>query len=228
LQQPWLTSKPRRREQPGGLRRPEKKEIFYASYVLLWLVVAIQGLAFLEILKQQAALRRRVGPDQGASLMPGSVETGAPLPELDGSDLTTSTPAAWGRYLHHEIGVAAFMTPRCPKCHEVAEGLAQLWPNIRHEVDVVAIVHGQRNDVRKFIDDTGLPSSITVVDEEGAIAERLGISITPAAMTIRRRRIGIAGIVNDGHEVEWLVEREKSEPSVSELEEAPLTAPASV
>jgi hypothetical protein len=66
------------------------------------------------------------------------------------------------------------------------------------------------------------------VDEEGANADRLRISITPSAMTIRRRQIGIAGIVNDGHQVEWLVEREKSEPSVSEREEARLTAHASV
>jgi hypothetical protein len=118
------------------------KEIFYVSYVLLWAVVAIQGFAFLEILRQQAALRRRVGPDQGASLMPGSVETGAPLPELQGIDPLTGEPTAWGRYLRHEVGVAAFVTPRCPKCHEVAEGLAELWPNIRHEVDVIAIVQG--------------------------------------------------------------------------------------
>jgi peroxiredoxin len=202
------------------------KEIFFASYVLLWLVVALQGFAFLEILRQQAALRRRLGPDQGASLMPGSVATGTPLPELDGVDPVTGAATAWGRYLRHEIGVAAFVTPRCPKCHEVGEGVAQLWPNIRHEVDVVAIVHGQRDDVRKFIEQTGLPASITVVDEDGTIAERLGISITPSAMTIRGRRIGIAGIVNDGHQVEWLVEREKSEPSVGEPEQAALAAPA--
>jgi hypothetical protein len=203
-------------------------EIFYASYAVLWLIVVIQGFAFLEILRQQAALRRRLGPDQGASLMPGSVETGAPLPELDGVDPMTGEVTAWGRYLRHEIGIAAFVTPRCPKCHEVAEGVAELWPNLRHETDIVAIVQGQRDDVRKFIAETGLPASITVVDEDGVMAERLGISITPSAMTIRDRRVGIAGIVNDGHQVEWLVEREKSEPSVKEPEQARLTAPASL
>jgi hypothetical protein len=140
----------------------------------------------------------------------------------------TGEVTAWGRYLRHEIGIAAFVTPRCPKCHEVAEGVAELWPNLRHETDIVAIVQGQRDDVRKFIAETGLPASITVVDEDGVMAERLGISITPSAMTIRDRRVGIAGIVNDGHQVEWLVEREKSEPSVKEPEQARLTAPASL
>jgi peroxiredoxin len=198
------------------------REIFWSSYVVLWVVVAIQGLAFVEVLRQQAALRRRVGPDQGASLMPGSVETGALLPELEGWDLVTEAPTAWSRYLHHEIGIAAFVTPRCPRCHEVAEGLALLWPNVRDDVDVVAIVHGPQADVRKLIDETGLPSAITVVDEQGAIAEKLGISVTPAAMTIRNRRVGVAAIVNDGHQLEWLIEREKTKPSVSEPEEIAL------
>lgn len=141
------------------------KELFWSSYVALWVVVVVQGLAFVEVLRQQAALRRRVGPDQGASLLPGSVETGALLPELDGVDLMTDAPTIWSRYLRHEIGIAAFVTPRCPRCHEVAEGLAVLWPNVRDEVDVVAIVHGQKADVLELVEATGLPIEITVVDE---------------------------------------------------------------
>jgi AhpC/TSA family len=204
------------------------KEIFWSSYVILWVVVAIQGLAFVEVLRQQAALRRRVGPDQGASLMPGSVETGALLPELDGWDLVTGAPTAWSRYLQHEIGIAAFVTPRCPKCHEVAEGLAQLWPNVQGEVDVVAIVHGQKADVLKLVEETGLPSAITVVDEAGTIAEKLGISVTPSAITIRDRRVGVAAIVNDGHQLEWLLEREKTKPSVVHEDEVALAQTTAV
>ena len=206
------------------------KEVFWVSYVLLWVVVAVQGLAFLEALRQMAALRRRVGADQGAALLHDAVDTGAPLPELVGADLVTGEPTAWERYLRHDLGVAVFVTPRCPTCHEVAEGLSALWHGRRHEVDLVTIVHGRREEVRKFADETELPKGIVVVDEEGAMAESLGISVNPGAMSIRAGRIGVAGIVNNAHQVESLIDREVSEPSTGPpaLEEARLPEHAGV
>jgi hypothetical protein len=44
--------------------------IFWISYGVLWVVLAIQGFAFLETIRQIGLLRKQVGPYQGASLVP--------------------------------------------------------------------------------------------------------------------------------------------------------------
>lgn len=189
--------------------------VFWVSYAVLWVVVAIQSFAFLELLRQIAALRRRVGVDQGASLMPGTVETGALLPELIGELVATGREAGWQDLLSNDIGVAVFVSPRCPTCHKVAEGLATLRASYRDVADVVVVVDGPREEVLTFLDETRVPTAAVIFDEAGETAKRVGISVAPAAMTIRERRIGVAGIVNDAHQVEALLLKEQEEPSVA-------------
>jgi|SRR5436190_1725924 hypothetical protein len=190
------------------------KEIFWVSYAFLWAVVAIQSLAFLELLRQMASLRRRVGPDQGASLLPGAIKAGTSLPELVGSSFTSGDPAQWDDYLHHDIGIVALLSTRCGKCREVAEDLGRLWRAVHDRVDVVAVIEGRHEELLPFVQDANLPYGIAVLDPAGTTASRLGITVNPAALTIRKGRAGVAGIVNDGYQLEALLEKESSEPSI--------------
>lgn len=199
--------------------------IFWVSYAMLWIVVIVQSFAFLEVMRQIAAIRRRVGPDQGAAMFP--VETGAPLPELSGVTSDTHEPRMWADYLRSDVGVAVFMTPRCLKCRDVAAGLQALAANLRNRVDVIAVVQGRPEDVEPFISETGLPRDMTVIDEDGVTASRLGIEVTPAALTLREGSIGVAGVVNSAHHVEVLIEQEDADEGASSPSE-PVGAVAGV
>lgn len=185
--------------------------MFWISYVLLWVVVAVQSLALLEVMRQIAAIRRRVGSDQGAAMLP--VETGAPLPEMNGVAAAGYQTRVWDDYIVKDVGVAVFVTPNCIKCKEVAEELGTLAANLRNRVDVVAVVHGPIDLSERFIVDAALPRQMTVIDEEGLTASRLGINVTPAAVTLVSGAIGVAGIVNDARQVEALLDSDDAHHS---------------
>ena len=185
--------------------------MFWISYVLLWTVVAVQSFALLEVMRQIAAIRRRVGSDQGAAMLP--VDTGAALPEMNGIAAAGYQTRTWSDYIAQDIGIAVFVTPNCIKCKEVAEELGTLAANLRNRVDVVAVVQGPMDLSERFIADAALPRHMTVIDEEGLTASRLGINVTPAAVTLIAGSIGIAGIVNDARQVEALLDSDEAHHS---------------
>lgn len=178
--------------------------LFWSSYALIWLLVGFQGLAFLEVLRQLAALRRRVGPDQGPALLP--VDSGARLPPLAGVSAYSLEHVRWDERLTKELGVVVFLTPHCATCRDVAAGLAELRRNIGSKVDLLAIVQGDASAADEFIEATGLPRAMTVIDEHEASAKALGLNVNPAGLTVREGRIGIAGVVNTAHQVEALLD----------------------
>jgi thiol-disulfide isomerase/thioredoxin len=182
--------------------------IFWISYAVLWVVVAVQGFAFLEAIRHIGLLRERLGPYQGAGIVPSKIDMGSPLPEL--TALTAAgDEAAWADYLHAPLGLVLFLSPHCVTCRDVAEGLPALAGELDGEASVVTIIEGPAEEVRAFVRETELPPRLVAIDEAGATSKRLGMQWTPAALSIRGGdTLGTAAVVNDIYQVDSFVSEE--------------------
>lgn len=179
--------------------------LFWLSFALLWALVVVQGLAFLELLRQVAQLRKDVGPSLGALIVPGVVEVGAPLPPLAGVRASDGGKAAWSDYLLKESGVIVLLRSGCVSCHTLAAELSNFASSVKTDFFTVAVIEGRRDETVEFIRHTGLDASLVVIDEEGATAHRLGVSFSPGAVSVRDGSLYQAGIVNNVTQVHALL-----------------------
>lgn len=172
--------------------------IYWVSYVLLWLLVLVQGFAFLEVLRQIGVIRKQLEPQQGALLVPNAVETGAPLPELSGQAATTMLPAHWDSYLPAGAKPCLLvgLTTHCLSCRAIAEELTGFVADVRDDATVLAFVEGPLGEAQDFIRQTSLDPRLVVIDEAGATMKRIGVSWNPGVVIVRQRRLGEAAIVN--------------------------------
>jgi thiol-disulfide isomerase/thioredoxin len=182
--------------------------IFWVSYGALWLVVAVQGFAFLEAIRHIGLLREQVGPYEGARLVPGKIEMGLPLPELTAVAADEPRDAAWGDYLQAPLGMVLFLSTRCGTCRSVADGLGALAREYDGEASLVAVVQGPVEEVEAFVSATGLPPDLVAIDEAGETSKRLDIRWTPAALSIRGDMLGTAAAVSDIYQVDAFVSEE--------------------
>jgi hypothetical protein len=185
--------------------------IFWVSFGLLWVIVVIQGFAFLEVIRQVGQIRRFLGDKQGVLFMPDTVETGASLPELSGQAAETLQPAQWEGYLGPGLNLLILLTAHCMSCRHIAEELTGYAADIKKEATITAIVEsreGQSEEALVFLRETKLDPRMVIVDEGGKTAKRLGVSWNPAVVTIYGRKIGKAAIVNDVYQLHGLLHQE--------------------
>jgi len=181
---------------------------FWVSYVGLWLLVAGQGFAFLELVRQIGVLRRQLGPQQGAGIISNAVATGERVPDLVGVRADTLEPTSWDSYFDGAIGVVVFLTSSCVTCREIAEDLSGLAKEIPEAIKITTILEAQVEEGRTFLEATHLDPRAVVFDEHGETSRRIGVSWKPAALTLRDGRLGHAAIVNTVYQVEALVMEE--------------------
>jgi hypothetical protein len=98
--------------------------IFWISFGLLWIIVAILGLAFLEMLRQVGQLRKQIGPQQGVMIMQGAIKAGDPLPQLTGITATGLRSANWEDYLDPHFSVVILLSTHCITCRAIAFAIA--------------------------------------------------------------------------------------------------------
>ena len=178
--------------------------LFWLSYALLWILVVVQGLAFLEIVRQLSQLRQRL-PRQGALVVEDAISTGEKLPELIAKASGDLRQAAWQDYLHEEWGLVVFLTIHCLTCKSIAEGLPGFVANLPDNTSALTIVEGAVDEVRNFAAETRLPRELVAIDETGATAKRLGIGWNPAALLVHRGKVGEVAIVNDIDQLDALI-----------------------
>jgi hypothetical protein len=196
--------------------------LFWSSYGLLWLLVIVQGLAFLEVLRQVGMLRTQVGPMQGAGIMTGAVPTGSPLPPAAGFSSDSRSAVAWDDLITTRRGVAVFLTPTCVTCREIAQDIRGFSRDVPGDVSVAVFVKGTSDEVEALIRETEMPRELVVVDREGGTANSLGIGWTPAALTIQQGLVGAAAIVNTIYQVDALVQEQFGDDEEGESEIAQL------
>jgi hypothetical protein len=183
--------------------------IFWVSYAALWIIVLIQGFAFLEVLRQVGLLRRQIEPQQGAMIVSGAVDRGTPLPKLTGHPPHESFAAReWRDYFGDALGVIVFLTTQCVTCREVARDLPGLAADLSPVARVVAIIEGGRDVVEAFVSEVSLDKHLVIIDEDGTTARELGVEWRPAAVTVRDGGVAQAGIVNNVAQIDALVGEE--------------------
>lgn len=189
--------------------------IFWISFGLLWILVVIQGLAFLEVLRQVGQLRRQVGPQQGALIMQGAVKTGDTLPQLVGLSASNLRPARWEDYLDPHFSVVVLLSTHCITCRAIAEDLTRLADDVSDEAAIITLVEGKIDEAQTFIAKTRLDPRLVIIDEQGETAKQLNVLWNPAAITIRGKKLGEAAIINDTYQLNALVRAEESNHAIS-------------
>ncbi|GEM_PF-1513059 len=182
--------------------------LFWVSFGALWLIVAVQGFAFLEVLRQVGEMRRQLGSRQGVMIVPDAVKTGAPLPELSGQAASDLCPAKWDEYLGPGLNLLVLLTAHCITCRHVAEELKGLAADVKGETTLMVILDtrdGQLDEAQTFIRETGLDPRMVVIDEGGRTAKQLGVGWNPAVVTVHRRELGEAAIINDATQLHALI-----------------------
>jgi hypothetical protein len=181
--------------------------VLWVSFGLLWVVVLVQSFAFVELLRQVGSMRRQLGPPQGALIVEDAVSTGAPVPPVECRRLVDGEPCRLADATGRDA-VVVQLTTTCATCRAVARDLSEFARAVAGTIALVVVVRDASSDgVERFAQATGLDRSLVLVDETGAVGKATGLSWTPAAMSVRRGRLGEAAIVNDARQLETFTDR---------------------
>jgi len=170
---------------------------FWVSYLLLWLLVGILSLSFLELLRQIGQLRLRLRVDSGPTLV-----------RRADSSAHRKLPAriAWNDHLKTEPGVLVFLSPSCATCKVVGRELGGLMKRLASDTSIVAIVEGRTKDeARSFANEMRLPEAATILDEGATITRELEVQERPAAALVQDSEIGDVATVRDVAELEAFI-----------------------
>lgn len=178
---------------------------FWLSFGVLWLLVVVQGFAFLEVLRQIGQIRHQLEPQQGALIIQGAVQEGDPLPALEGYSAKDHRRANWEDYLNPTLSVVVLLSTHCIICRSLAEDITQLADDVKENVSIIVILGDKEDEVQKFLNVTRLDRSIVIIDEKKITAQRFGVTWNPAAITVSEGKLGKAAVINDIHQLSALV-----------------------
>jgi methylamine dehydrogenase accessory protein MauD len=170
-----------------------------ASYVVLWVVVAVLALVVVALARQVGTLHLRLGPRGALELDEEGPPLGeAPEPEdgvdLEGREVTVGGPG--------EPQLLLFVSPGCPICLEVLPSLTPAARAGRLSPYVIADANPQETSRIFRHDSLGAP-----VLSGPAIARDYGIPGTPYAVVLDPMGVVRAkGTVNSLEQLEGLVE----------------------
>lgn len=171
--------------------------MFWASYVVLWLVVVLQGVALLLVLRHfgLAAMSSAMGHSRDG------LGVGSRPPELAGMDRRgrRATWAADGR-----DAVVYFTADGCEPCTSMAplvNDLARRGRQAGLEVVVVAEGGPEENDHVSGL----FPSTTTLVSEEHDLFDRWLVRVTPFAFLVRDGAVAAKGVCSSAGGLEHLL-----------------------
>ncbi len=168
--------------------------VFWFSYAFLWILLAIQGFAFLEIVRQLGQIREQLGLHDGPMELFGTVKIGERLPDTS-AIWADGRPVDWSENSVAESAVLVFLHPGCMTCHTVANSFPA--PDGSDGPRLIAIVEGRTaDDARTFMEEHKMPSSMVILDAEASLARELKINSKPAAVTVRHGLLWKAVAIN--------------------------------
>lgn len=210
--------------------------IFWITYVALWVVVAVQGFAFLEMLRQTAQLREALQVYEGPKEQTDLYRIGEELPASNAREALTGEPVRWHERLGRELSVLVVLHPGCLTCHSVAEGLPKLIISSDAETAVIPVVEGRNVEAaRAFMKELRLDPAATVLDEEPSLSRALNITVKPAAVVLHGSTVATASTIQSAAQVEVLIldaqrrlqaRQREAASRAPEAVASPLTGPA--
>ena len=147
--------------------------LFLISFVLLWLIVAIQGFALIEVLRQIGLLRQESPPREDILVTLKAVKTGEPLPALAGISAEHLQPVLWQDFLPDSFGVAILLSTHCQTCRELARELPSFIAESNAAMPTIIIIDGVQKEVLEFINEMGLDRHLVVKIGRASCRERV-------------------------------------------------------
>lgn len=166
--------------------------LFAVSYTALWGLTVILAVLLLGTLRTLGTIRLRLGPEvplDHTDLVPGAHLAAPWLPEAAESGL-----------------VVLFVAPACGVCERVLEGMRGVLDGRPRDAFVI-VAQADHEESRAYLTRFGLDGLMVVADPGAVLSEAAGVHDTPYAVLLDRdRRIKRAAIVNNGRQVESLLE----------------------
>jgi hypothetical protein len=180
--------------------------LFWITYVALWLVVALQGFAFLELLRQNAQMREALNVYEGPKEQTDIYRVGEELPASQARQALTGEPVRWAERLGSELSILVILHPGCLTCHSVADGLPKLVASADSRTAVIPVVEGRNLEAAQaFMEELRLDPASTVLDEEPSLSRALNVTVKPAAVVLHGRTVARASTVQSASQVEVLI-----------------------
>jgi methylamine dehydrogenase accessory protein MauD len=154
--------------------------VWFTSYVLLWIIVLLLGVAALTLARQVGIIYIRLGPS-GARVLPAGPSVGTRAADLSGTNLMgqpIKRLAASGRRT-----LLVFTMPGCTACSGVAPGLRSVVAAERKTLDVVLVSRSDDAEAnRRFAQDHDLGGFTFIGSPETAV--QYGVNVSPYAVLL--------------------------------------------
>jgi len=180
--------------------------LFLISYALLWVLVIVQGFAFLEVVRQLA--HARDGAEFGRSparaqldLNPGELLPTIVMGMADHPEVRI--PYA----LPESTTLLVVLNPGCYTCQQVGRGMDRIR---RQQSDVrlaVVIEAGSLEQATRLQSDAGIPSEMVLYDVPPSLSKALGLDARPAVIETKGDVFRGAWNITSATELELLVAR---------------------
>ncbi len=198
-------------------------DTWLATYVLLWIVVAVQSLLLVGALRQLGLLEMRFGAEPGPLITKDGLPRGTPAPLFE-AQRAFGGVVSLSQYAGRRL-LLAFLSPTCTSCKRLIPHLNEVRREYARDVEVLAICRGMPEVCEQFarLHQMSFPVAIDVDD---TIAHSYGINLTPFAYLLDQQgRVLIRGIANDWTQLEHLIAEEGTFQS-SDWHEVPQDLPA--
>lgn len=180
--------------------------LFWATYLALWVVVVVQGFAFLELLRQTAQMREALNVYEGPKEQAEIYGVGDALPKSAVREASTGKLVRWEERLGRDLSVLVMLHPGCLTCHTVADGLQALVSSADGGAAIIPIVEARNMDAaRAFMEELRLDPATTLLDEEPSLSRALNVTVKPAAVVLHGATVARASTVQSAAQVEVLI-----------------------
>jgi methylamine dehydrogenase accessory protein MauD len=200
-------------------------EIWLASYVVLWIVVAMLSFVVVGLLRQLGLIQLRLGPDPGALITREGLERGTLAPDFTAPDALTGVSSRLADLRGHMV-LLVFLTPTCISCRQLMPHLRDIARDRARDIAVFTICHGSEATCGEFAQAFRLDVPV-LVDGPNAIAASYDVQMTPFAFLIDVDGvIRLRGVVNTWPQLESLIAEEGTVNPKEWPQHDPLQAPA--
>ena len=190
--------------------------LIVVNIVALWLFLIFQGLVLLEMVRQQAQIRRQLDLDD----RPVPLSLG----ELGGRPLPEPARAAWAENGTVRDGVLVLLSVNCTTCRLVASGLRDVLKRFEHQRIVTVLQARNRDEATEMLAATGLAWNEVIVDLENEYGEALGIDLRPVAVVVRDGIVSEGATVRNPRQLSELLERLDTPTRKGEHEESSIVS----
>jgi len=181
--------------------------IWVASYVMLWIIVALLAVVVMGTLRQLGIIQLRFGSDPGALITPEGLDRGTEAPRFEGVDVRTQQRIHLDA-LRGRPSVLVFLSPGCSTCGELVPHLNDLARDRQGEINVLAVCAADETTSREFAQQVKLRTPM-LADPTNAIGASYGVQHTPFAFLLDpSATILIRGVINTWPQLDALLQEE--------------------